>query len=48
MTRKQKALIYIILCLATALMIWPIGLLMLTFFADMDGQIPATEEEKSN
>lgn len=47
-TRKQKGLLYIVLGLATAVMIWPIGLLMLTFFADMNGEIPATEEEKSN
>lgn len=40
MTIHQKVLVYIILLLATAIFMWPVGVLMTTFFFDINGHIP--------
>lgn len=44
MTHRNKALIYILGILASYLFTWPVGLLMIFFFADMDKKIPTITE----
>lgn len=44
MTRRNKLLIYLAGILAGYLFTWPIGLLALFFFADMDKKIPTITE----
>lgn len=40
MTLHQKILLYLIMILATAIFMWPVGVLMTTFFFDVGGHIP--------
>lgn len=40
LTIHQKVLVYIILTLATIIFTWPVGLLMTTFFFDINGHLP--------
>lgn len=40
LTIHQKALLYIIMLLATAIWIWPVAILMTFFFVDVNGHIP--------
>jgi len=40
MTYAQKILLYAIGGIASALFTWPLSLLLIFFFADMDGKFP--------
>lgn len=40
MTYRQKTLVYLLGIIGALLFLWPAGLLMLFFIADMNGDIP--------
>lgn len=46
MTWKQRLLVYACGLLAGYLFTWPIGLLMLFFFADRSGEFPIRKPEE--
>lgn len=48
MTSWQKVLTYAISLIASALFTWPLGILMMIFFFDIDGKIKTIQDESDN